>query len=100
MIPTEFLIGSGRSSERDFLLKVLESGVTYIADRGYASFEIIGKLLQSQAYFVFRVRNNLLYQVSEGLSFGSEELPNCFRQMRAEIVIFRNDKQPSRVRLI
>ncbi len=37
MIATEFLIGSGKSSERAFLEKVLEAGVTYIADSGYAS---------------------------------------------------------------
>lgn len=100
MIPTEFLIGSGRSSERDFLVKVLERGVTYIADRGYASFEIIGKLLQSHAYFVFRVRSNVLYQVQEVLSLEDEELPKCFHQVRDEIVIFSNDFHQSRVRLI
>lgn len=100
MIPTEFLIGSGRSSERAFLLKVLEAGVTYIADRGYASFEIIAKLLQSQAYFVFRVKANLLYEVQEMMNLATEELPNCFGQVRDELVIFKNDKNQSRVRLI
>jgi hypothetical protein len=100
MIPTEFLIGSGKSSERDFLLKVLEVGVTYIADRGYASFEIIAKLLQSSAYFVFRIKNNLLCQVVEVLGSGVEELPVCFHQVKDELVIFSNDKHQSRVRLI
>lgn len=100
MIPTEFLIGSGNSSERDFLLKILEVGVTYIADRGYASFEIIAKLLPSPAYFVFRVKDNLLYEVQEVLSLEVEELPNCFREVKDERVIFKNDKHQSRVRLI
>jgi hypothetical protein len=100
MIPTEFLIGSGKSSERSFLLEVLEKGVTYIADRGYASFEIIAKLLESQAYFVFRVKDNLLYEVQEVLSLADEKLPNCFREVRDELVIFKNDKQHSQVRLI
>ena len=100
MIPTEFLIGSGKSSERDFLLKVLEAGVTYIADRGYGSFEIIAKLLQSRAYFVFRVKDNLLYQVQEVVSLADEKLPNCFREVRDELVIFKNDRHRSRVRLI
>jgi Transposase DDE domain len=100
MIPTEFVIGSGKSSEREFLLKVLEARVTYIADRGYASFEIIAKLLQSQAYFVFRVKDNLLYEVHERFSLADEELPNCFREVRDESVIFKNDKNQSRVRLV
>lgn len=100
MIPTEFLIGSGRSSEREFLLKVLEAGVTYIADRGYVSFEIVAKLLQSQAYFVFRVKDNLLYEVKEVLSSATEELPQCFQQVRDELVIFKHDFHQSRVRLV
>lgn len=100
MIPTEFLIGSGRSSEREFLLKVLEKGVTYIADRGYASFEIVAKLLQSHAYFVFRVKDNLLYEVQEVLSLATEELPKCLHQVRDELVVFKNDKHQSRVRLV
>src|ERR1043165_4504194 len=100
MIPSEFLIGSGRSSEREFLLKVLEKGVTYIADRGYASFEIVAKLLESQTYFVFRVKDNLLYEVQEVLSIVAEELPKCFQLVRDELVIFKNDKHHSRVRLV
>lgn len=100
MIPTEFVIGSGRSSEREFLLKVLEKGVTYIADRGYGSFEIVAKLLQAQAYFVFRVKDNMLYEVKEVLSLARTELPNCFDQVRDELVIFKNDKYQSRVRLV
>ncbi len=43
LIPTEFILGSGKSSERAFLESILEAGITYIADRGYASFEIIAK---------------------------------------------------------
>ena len=100
MIPTEFLIGSGKSSEREFLLKVLEAGVTYIADRGYASFEIIAQVWQAQAYFVFRVKDNLLYEVQEVLSLADEELPKCFHQVKDESVIFKNDRHRSRVRVV
>ena len=100
MIPTEFLIGSGKSSEREFLLKAPEAGVTYIADRGYASFEIIAQVWQAQAYFVFRVKDNLLYEVQEVLSLADEELPKCFHQVKDESVIFKNDRHRSRVRLV
>lgn len=100
MIPTEFVIGSGRSSERDFLLQVSEAGVTYIADRGYASFAIIAKLMSGEAFFVFRGKDNLVYEVSEVLSLGAEEVPSCLREVRDEIIIFKNDPHQSRVRLI
>lgn len=100
MIPTEFLISSGTSSERAFLESVLEAGVTYIADRGYASFQIIAKLVGSKAYFVFRVKENLLYEVKGALEIAIEEMPNCFRNVRDELIVFKNDKHQSVVRLI
>jgi hypothetical protein len=100
MIATEFLIGSGKSSERAFLEKVLEAGVTYIADRGYASFEIINKVIKAEAYFVFRVKDNLLYQVREILEISGGELPNCFREVRDELIVFKSDQRQSIVRLI
>jgi len=100
MIATEFLIGSGKSSERAFLEKVLEAGVTYIADRGYASFEIITKVIKAEAYFVFRVKDNLLYEVREMLEISGGELPNCFREVRNELIVFKSDKRQTVVRLI
>ena len=100
MIPTEFVLGSGRSSERLFLESILEKGVTYIADRGYASFEIIAKLLKADAYFVFRVKANVLTEVQEVLAIKLEELPLCFREVRDELVIFKNDQHQNKVRLI
>ena len=100
MIPTEFVLGSGKSSERAFLESVLERGVTYIADRGYASFEIIARLFKAEAYFIFRVKDNLLTEVQEVLEPALEELPLCFRQVRDEIVICKNDKHQNKVRLI
>ncbi|MGI8641774.1 MAG: transposase [Pyrinomonadaceae bacterium] len=100
LIPTEFLVGSGKSSERAFLESVLEAGVTYIADRGYGSFEIVAKVLESNAYFIFRVKNNLLYEVQEGLKIAAQELPPCFRQVRDELIVFKNDKHRAVVRLI
>ncbi len=100
MIATEFLIGSGKSSERAFLEKVLEAGVTYIADRGYASFESIAKVIEAEAYFVFRVKDNLLYEVRQILEIADGGLPKCFRQVRDELVVFKSDKQQSVGRLI
>lgn len=100
MIPTEFVVGSGKSSERLFLENVLEKGVTYIADRGYASFEIINRVLQADAYLIFRVRDNLLFEVQEVLEIAVSEMPKCFRNIKDELILFKNDKHRNRVRLI
>jgi len=100
LIPTEFVVGSGKSSERLFLEQILESGVTYIADRGYASFEIMAKVLKARAYFIFRVKDNVLYEVQERLEIVIEELPKCFKNVRDQLIVFKNDRHQSRVRLI
>jgi len=100
LIPTEFVVGSGKSSERVFLESILEKGVTYIADRGYASFEIIAKLLKREAYFIFRVKDNLLFEVAEALEVAVLEMPQCFRNIKDELIIFKNDKHQNLVRMI
>src|SRR5688572_33308657 len=40
MIPTQFLSTEANASERKMLRRMLEAGVTYIADRGYVCFEL------------------------------------------------------------
>ena len=100
MMATEFVVGSGKSAERVFLAGILEKGITYIADRGYAGFEIIAKLLEREAYFIFRVKENWLFEVRETLEIAASEMPQCFKQMTDELIIFKNDRQQNQVRLI
>jgi Transposase DDE domain len=100
MIPTEFVVGSGKSAERAFLESVLEKGITYIADRGYASFEILAKLFEREAYFIFRVKDNWLFEVREDLAAAVAEMPQCLRNIKDELVVFKNDRQQNQVRLI
>ena len=88
-----------QASER-FLEQILQAGVTYIADRGYPSFEIINKVITAQAFCIFRIKENLLYEVSEKLAIVKADLPVCFRRVRDELVIFKSDKHQRKVRLI
>lgn len=100
LIPTEFVVGSGKSAERVFLESILEKGVTYIADRGYASFQMIAKLFKSEAYFIFRVKDNLLFEERETSAITASEMPQCFRKMTDELIVFKNDRHQNQVRLI
>lgn len=100
MIPTEFWIGTGKSSERKFLESVLEKGITYIADRGYFSFDLMAKLEQAEAYFVMRVKDNVVYKTLETLPIEAGEVSRCFKYLVDETVIFTNDKEQNRYRLI
>lgn len=47
-----------------------------------------------------RGKDNLLTEVQERLEIAVQELPLCFREVRDELVIFRNDKHRNKVRLI
>lgn len=100
MIPTQFWVGEGNSSERKFLESVLQTGITYIADRGYFSFGIADQILKAEAFLVMRAKDNLLYEVVEKLVKEASQLPQCFREVTDEIVIFTNDEQKNRLRLI
>lgn len=100
MMATEFWVGSGNSSERAFLEKVVTAGVTYIADRGYFSFAVADKVLQAEAFLVMRVKDNLLYEVIESGLLNLAEIPNCFHRVTDEIIIFTNDEKRNRLRLI
>ena len=68
MLPVNFLMDTGNSSERDALRKMLEAGVTYIADRGYVCFRLFQEIVEMQAYFVIRVNKNLQYKTTETLT--------------------------------
>ncbi len=100
MIPSEFWVGKGNSNERSFLASVVESGLTYIADRGYFSFALADKLLQAEAFFIFRGRANLLYRTVEELVIKQENLPLCFTRVTDEIIIFTSDEKQNKFRLI
>ncbi len=61
MIPAHFLVDTGKSNEKKALLQMLETGVTYIADRGYLSFPLLAAVVVANAFFVIRAKNNLVY---------------------------------------
>jgi hypothetical protein len=67
MIPAHFVIGTGKSNEKKALLQMLETGVTYIADRGYLSFPLLAVIAATEAFFVIRAKVNLVYTRVERL---------------------------------
>ncbi len=67
MVAVNFIVGTGNSSERDALRQMLESGVTYIADRGYVCFKLLGEIVAAEAHFVMRMKANLDHTVTQVL---------------------------------
>jgi hypothetical protein len=100
MIPTEFLVGNGNSCERTNLLSMVVSAVTYIADRGYFSFGICHQIIQKDAFFIIRTKENLLFSIQRELVIHLKNIPNCFKNLTDDIVIFDNDLYQNQIRLI
>ncbi len=101
MIPADFIIGSGNSSERNALRKMLAAGATYIADRGYGSFKMFHDIIQAQAHFVIRVKSNWLYTTGKSLL---TELPTSlntlFSELNDQTIQYDNDPHSNVWRLV
>ncbi|MCP5013046.1 MAG: IS4 family transposase, partial [Aestuariibacter sp.] len=101
MIPVDFWVGSGNSSERNALRTWLAAGVTYIADRGYMSFQLCHEVCQAQAHFVFRTKTNLVLTVVKSLPV---VLPapaqGLFSQLTDELIRYDHDPQRALYRLV
>jgi hypothetical protein len=61
MLPVQFISTDANASEKTALLAMLESGVTYIADRGYLSFSLFHQIAEKDAFFIIRVKTCLKY---------------------------------------
>ena len=93
MIPTCFLVTKGKADERHSLSKMIEKAVTYIADRGYISFDFFKTILDRGVFFIIRVRKNLHYQVKEQLFVRlKDSVKFIFFQVTDELVQFDADK--------
>lgn len=101
LLPVHIFVGSGNSNEKTVLKQLLETGVTYIADRGYVCFDLLAEIVTKQAYFVFRMKANLSYQ---GLADLPVSLPSSvshfFEQVTDQKVSLKNAKGHSPYRLI
>ncbi len=102
MIPTEFITTAANHSERSFLGSIVQKGITYIADRGYFSFDLGAKIIDAKAFLIFRIKANLIFTVSESLSITSRTglLPACFSQVKDQLIRFENDSHLKVYRLI
>ena len=99
MIPLEFNGLIGNSSERHFLEKIVQQGVTYIADRGYFSFNLANVLAKANAFFILRIKNNMKFELGKILVV-SGNIPNCLDEITDELIRFTNDPHKRVFRLI
>lgn len=100
MIATEFWVGNGHSCERTIFTQMVHKGITYIADRGYFSFDIALKVSSSDAFFILRLKDNMLFNVENRLDVTGENFPICFRNASDSIGKFTNDIHQSNIRIV
>ena len=101
MIPAHFWVDTGNSNEKKALLKMLEAGVTYIADRGYLSFSLLAAIEAANAFFVIRAKVNLVYQRIERRSVTlPDTVRHIFRHVTDQRVRLRNAKGKPIYRLV
>ena len=101
MIPAHFLVDTGNSNEKKALLKMLEAGVTYIADRGYLSFPLLAAIEVANAFFVIRAKVNLVYQRIERLPVTlPDTVHHIFRHVTDQRVRLRNATDKPIYRLV
>jgi len=99
MVPLEFIGQKANSSERTFLLSIVRQGVTYIADRGYFSFNVANAINQAYAFFILRLKNNMKYDVGKVLNV-TGKMPACLKNVTDELIRFTNDKHQKVYRVI
>jgi hypothetical protein len=69
MIPVQFISTAANYSERKALLALLEAGVTYITDRGYLAFHIFQQITAHHAFFIIRIRYNIILLIKPDFTF-------------------------------
>ncbi len=101
MIPVQFISSEANYSERKALMELLESGVTYITDRGYLAFDVFQQIIKKEAFFITRIRCNNKVSVQSVLDFSIPESWNFhISEITDTMVIFSGDKSETSYRLV
>jgi transposase len=84
------------------LLSILQKGCTYVADRGYFSFDVGNSIDKAKAFFIIRIKSNLKFTILQKLEITSLKgrIPECFSQISDQLIRFDNDPFKQEYRLI
>lgn len=101
MIPVEFLSTEGNGSERNFVKKILEEGVTYVCDRGYISFSLFKDISDKLAFFIIRGKQNMSFTVTEVMKVDIPvQFYKFFENITDSLVTFNNDQHDKTYRVV
>ncbi len=101
MIPVQFINTDANGCEKKALLKMLEEGVTYIADRGYVSFKLFQQIIEQQAFFIIRIKSSMKETVVQSLEVSiPDEWLLFFDNISDSMIYFSNAPDKTHYRLI
>ncbi len=101
MIAVDIAVGSGNSGERRALRKMLVCSSTYIADRGYFSFDLFHDILKAEAHFIIRVKSNLVFTSVESFPVQMPDtVKSLFECVTDELISCKNDLHEHLYRLV
>jgi hypothetical protein len=101
MIPVQFISTDAKASDRQALLALLESGLTYILDRGYLAFDLFQKIVAHNAFFIMRIRCNTNATIEERLTVSiPKEWASFLSEMSDVLVRFPGDPFNKTYRLV
>ncbi len=97
MIPVKFIIDNGKSCQKKALIDMIGKGITYIGDRNYVSSKLFGNIINKEAFFIIRTKENLSYKLIEELT---TDIPNKLRSVYSNIsdykIILKNTSKELR----
>jgi len=64
--------GGGENDERAVMRKTLQADRCYVMDRGYAQFSLFNAIVAADSSYVYRVRDNSVYEVVEQRELSAE----------------------------
>jgi len=102
MAVVDFICQKANSAERAFLIAICKKGITYIADRGYFSFDLADFILKKEVFIIFRIKKNIIIKREQKLEITSlkQKMPIFFDEILDQIIFFKNDPHQNKYRLI
>ena len=73
-VPVKMTITEGNGNERNELSDNIETGRTYVLDRGYRSFTLFQEIIDKGSSFVCRIMDNAVYQTLEDFQLDTDAL--------------------------
>ena len=102
-VPIKMTLTDGNGNENTVLEQNLEPGRIYVADRGYAKYELLYKILTAKSSFVCRLRDNAIYQCLQEQELSEDALAANIvfdRQVRLGGNAKTQEQLPAPVRLV